>query len=153
MDAVLDPGKNYLRITVVSIAIALILFFGGGWVFVKMVGAAQRSRAAVAAAEVVEKPTILKLPKDIPVHKSGNVGKGKEYESVIVYEIIFTLGSIEEVKDFYKKEMPASGWEAYAAGSSSTQYMKTGGKQKASMNWQYYAGKPKLRLTISKISL
>lgn len=152
MDAVLDPGKNYIRITVISIAVALVLIFGGGWVFVKIVGAAQRSRAVVEEAANVKQPTILELPDDIPLYKSGNVGKGKEYQDVIVYEIVFTLGSIEEVKDFYEKEMSARGWQAYAEGSDSRQYLKSGGKKKASLVWQYYAGKPKLRLTISKMS-
>ncbi len=152
MEATSHPENNYLRTTIVSILVASLILFGGGWVFVKIVGAAQHPRAAAVDKTEVEQPTVLELPEDIPLYKSGNVGKGKEYREVIVYEIIFTLGSIEEVKEFYKKEMPNNGWQAYAEGSSSRQYLKAGGKQKASMNWQYYAGKPKLRLTISKKS-
>ncbi len=154
MEARPFPDKNYLRATVVSILVALLIFLGGGWLFVKIVGAAQRPRlAAEEKAEEAKQPTTLKLPDDIPLYKSGNVGKGQEYQDVVVYEIIFTLGSIEEVKDFYKKEMPARGWEVYAEGSSSKIYLKAGGKQKASMNWEYYAGKPRLRLTLAKTSM
>lgn len=153
MDAVIDPGKNYLRLTMTSLIVACLVFFGGGWVFVKIVGAAQQLRVAEVEASSTEQPTGLKLPDDIPLYKSGNVGKCKEYQEVIVYEIIFTLGSIEEVKDFYEKEMSARGWQAYAEGSDSRQYLKTGGNKKASLVWQYYAGKPKLRLTVSKMSL
>lgn len=154
MDAALDVGRNHFRNTMISLLIACIVLFGGAWVFVKIVGAAQHSQAVATATNMpkVKRPTSLKLPEDIPLYKSGNVGEGKEYQDVIVYEIIFSLGSIEEVKTFYEEEMPAHGWQTYAEGSDSKQYMKTGGKQKASMTWQYYSGKPKLRLTLAKTS-
>jgi hypothetical protein len=154
MDAALDLGRNHFRNTMVSLLIACVLLFGGGWVFAKIVSAARHSQAVAAATNTtrVKPPTRLELPEDIPLYKSGNVGEGKEYQDVIVYEIIFSLGSIEEVKTFYEEEMPAHGWQTYAEGSDSKQYMKTSGKQKASMAWQYYAGKPKLRLTLAKTS-
>ncbi|MFA5867944.1 MAG: hypothetical protein WC891_08330 [Actinomycetota bacterium] len=151
MDATLYPGNNYLRVTLISILVACLVFFGGGWLFVKIVGATQNSRAVETEAAAAERPADLKLPEDIPLYKSGNIDSGKEVDEIQVFVIVFTLGSIEEVKDYYEIEMPARGWQAYAEGSNAKQYLKTDGKKKASMVWQYYAGKPRLRLTIREM--
>ncbi len=151
MSSTRELEKNYLRLTLTSLILACLLFFGGGWLFVKMMNAARYPSAVAAEEMAAAPPADLKLPTGFPMYKSGNVSSVKETEENVVYTIVFSIGSIEQVKEFYKKEMPNHGWQAYAEGSSSRQYLKNGGRQRASMMWQYYAGKPKLRLTLSKV--
>jgi Na+-transporting methylmalonyl-CoA/oxaloacetate decarboxylase gamma subunit len=150
MDAIHDLDKNYLRMMLISFTIAVLIIFGGGFIFVKaMRGVSQSANAAVEEAEEAEEAkeaAQMPLPGDIPMYKGGVISKGSETASGRVYEIIFSLGSIAEVKAFYKEEMIKAGWHEYASGERISAYDKENGRRKTSLDFSYYAGKVKLRI-------
>lgn len=150
MDAVHDLGKNYLRMMLISFTIAMLVIFGGGFIFIKAIrGVSQSANAAVEEvkeAEATEEAAKMPLPGDIPMYKGGVLSEGRETETGRVYEIIFSLGSIDEVKAFYREEMTKAGWREYASGGRVSAYDKEDGRRKASLDFSYYAGKVKLRI-------
>jgi hypothetical protein len=144
-----EQDKRLITRTVSSILIALMVIFGGGFLFIKITDGLQNPATAVAAQDLPAEKTPLTLPDDIPVYKGGSVksahgGGGKE-----AFELIFSLGSIEQVRDFYKTEMAAAGWRNYASGNNLLAYQKEAEGREASLTFAYYAGKATVRVTIT----
>lgn len=148
MQAAVDFEKSFERPKVTPLILACVIFFGTGWGFVKVMNAANYppARAIESSEETIPKS---ELPADLPMFKSGNISSVTETKEGVAYTIVFSLGSIEQIKGFYKQEMPANGWSKFVGGTDFMIFTKRDGKQKAVMSFTYYAGKVKLRTIIS----
>ncbi len=146
MDEMTEDVKSHVIRNLTSILVALFVIFGTGFVFVKIVGGARQSADAV-----IEEPaeaTPMPLPGDIPMYKGGTVVSGKEFADGRIYEIVFSLGSINEIKAFYHTEMIKSGWQEFASGDRTSSNLKENGRRKAILGFSYYAGKVKIRISM-----
>lgn len=144
MDVVYEFDFNYLRRTFISIIIALLIIFGGGFVFVSAIR--HIHKPVDAAVEESDGGTQASLLGDVPVYKGGVVSPGKDIRGDRACEIIFSMGTIAEVKTFYSEEMAKAGWHEYASGERVSVFNKENGHRKTSLAFSYYAGKVKLRI-------
>jgi hypothetical protein len=151
----LEAQRTHHLRTAILVLVVLACILSVGSLFTRYIASFQRVHNVATPETVAETGAAVpvedaadKLPPDIPMYKGGNIMSGKDVLGVQRFEIVFTLGSIREIKDFYSASMAKAGWREYAAGQNVSAFDKDSGR-KATLTYSYYGGKVKLVLTAS----
>jgi hypothetical protein len=138
--------------------ISVLIFFFAAAISISAIAAIQYSQgisagsASLAAsnAAAAREPFTPNPPAGFPMYKGGAVAPAGGHNASLDYDIIFPLGSLDEVEDFYRGAMPASGWRQYVAASDYSLFLSSDGSRRASLSFKYYGGMASLHLTTSE---
>jgi len=123
-----------------SLFLALFIIFGSGtlFVFVMTVGRPAPSPARTSAQTESMNARDM-IPDDLPVYNGASLTSAEKSDEGMIAKYRVPLGSLEQVREFYRSEMKNNGWQEYA--SSKTVLGFYSEKRRVQFTFRYYAGK------------
>jgi hypothetical protein len=88
------------------------------------------------------------IPDDLPVYNGASLTSAEKSDEGMIAKYRVPLGSLEQIREFYRSEMKNNDWQEYTASRMVLGYYKNDGKRRIQFTFRYYAGKTELIASI-----